>query len=532
MKTLYFGGPVLTMDQSAPFAEALLCEDGKILAAGRLSDLENVAGGAKKRDLGGLTLMPAFVDGHSHMAGEGLYTLKCDLLGSGSFDEIRARILAYREKRNLTHGELILCRGYDLGELKEGRHPTREALDVLPIDNPVVCTHQSGHMLCANSAMLRYCGVDDAAETPAGGFIGRDAAGHLTGYFEEKAQALISGNIPANTDEEVENAIVSVQQEYFAGGITTIQDGSGNQKKRLDLYHRLGEAGKLKADVVVYMGAKAGPALWKETAEKYGNREYRGHVKIGGVKIVLDGSPQARTAWMKDPYEGEKDYRAYPCFPDGFVNETLLKASEMGIQVLAHCNGDAAAAQFVNAVELAAEKVPAARRLRHEMIHCQTAADAELDRMANLGMVASVFVGHCWFFGDTHLKNFGPVRGNRISPAKQCLDRGIPYNFHQDSPVTKPNMLHSVWCAVNRLTKGGVSIGPEYRLSAAQALWGATRGGAYAYFEEERKGILKPGAAEDLILLDKNPLAVDPMAIRDLKIRETIKDGETVFIAE
>ncbi len=528
-KKLYFGGPILTMDQNNARVQAVLTEDAVILAAGEKAALEAMAPDAEAVDLKGCTLMPAFVDGHSHMAGEGIFNLKCDLIGCTGFEDLKDRIRKYREKNNYTHGEVLSCRGYDLASMKEGAHPVAAVLDELGFDNPIVCVHQSGHMLTANTAAMKYCGVDDSVETPAGGYIGRDVNGHLTGYFEEKANGLINSHFNVATEEQVEAGLEAVQEEYFRNGITTIQDGSGNGLKRIETFARLAESGKLKADVVVYMGAKAGEEAWNEIAERFGKREYRNHLKVGGIKIVLDGSPQARTAWMKEPYEGETEYRAYPCYTDEFVQETVLKASENGYQVLAHCNGDAAADQFVTAVEKAAAAISETKLLRHEVIHTQTTADAELDRMTKLGMIASVFAGHCWFWGDTHLKNFGPVRGNRISPAKQCIERGIPYNFHQDSPVTKPNMLHTIWCAVNRITKNGVKIGPEFRISAEEALWGATQGGAYSYFEEDTKGILKAGAVADMIILDRDPLAVDPMEIRDIKILETIKDGRTVY---
>lgn len=529
---IYFGGTVITMDEAKPSAEAVFIKDGLIISVGTTSELEKNWPDAEKTDLAGHVIMPSFIDGHSHMANEGLFTMKCDLIGCRSFDEILERIITYRKNNNYTHGEILQCRGYDQTILKEKSHPTSLILDSLDIDNPVICVHQSGHMLTANTAMMKLCGVGDSVKTPDGGFIGRDENGHLSGYFEEKATSLIRSKIPEYTEKQVENAILSAQEEYFSYGITTIQDGSGIDANMLAIYRRLADEGRLKADVVAYIGAKDKEDFWRRVTREYGNRKYSNHFKVGGIKIVLDGSPQARTAWMKEPYEGESEYRGYPCFSDDFVNQTVLSATKCDLQVLAHCNGDAAAQQFVTAVETAALKNPKALGLRHEVIHTQTTDDKTLDRMAKLKMIASVFVGHCWFWGDTHLKNFGNIRGNRISPARQCITRKIPYNFHQDSPVTKPDMLHSIWCAVNRITKSGVQIGPEYKLTAMEALWGTTCGGAYSYFEENSKGKLKEGFVADMVILDRNPLTVDPLEIKDIKVLETIKDGKTVYRKE
>lgn len=149
--------------------------------------------------------------------------------------------------------------------------------------------------------------------------------------------------------------------------------------------------------------------------------------------------------------------------------------------------------------------------------------------MVTLGMIPSIFVAHTWYWGDVHLRNFGPERGSRVSPVKSALDRGLIYNFHTDTPVVKPKMLHSVWAAVNRMTRLGAEIGPEQRIGVYDALKGITINPAYSYFEEDRKGSIKVGKQADLVILDRNPLKVDPMEICDIQVLETIKDGETLF---
>lgn len=167
--------------------------------------------------------------------------------------------------------------------------------------------------------------------------------------------------------------------------------------------------------------------------------------------------------------------------------------------------------------------------LRPVMIHCQTVRDDQLERMATLSMIASIFVGHVWYWGDVHVKNFGPERGNHISPAKSALDRGVVVNFHQDTPVTKPDMLHSVWCAVNRISRTGNVIGEEQAVDVYDALRAVTVNAAYQYFEEDTKGSIETGKRADLVILDRSPLDVEPMDIRDIKVLETIKDGESIY---
>ena len=527
-KILYYGGPILTMDKTSPRVEALLVEDGQISAVGTLRELDSLCADATKIDLQGKTLMPAFVDGHSHMELAGRDMRECSLIGCKSFQEILDRIRAFRENKNLTHGETIRCTGYDSSLLKENKNPDGRLLDSLGFDNPIVCLHQSRHVAAYNSAAMARCGVDDSYECTEGGFVGRDEQGHLTGYFEGRAMDPFFKVLHKVTDEEFEQNILDAQDYYFSCGITTIQDGSRCTRQQLGCYERLAAAGKLKADIVVYLTSLDDPGFWEEALARNGNRQYHNHLKIGGTKLILDGSPQARTAWMRKSYEGDPDYYGYPRHTDEEVIEMLQRAVDAGLQPMAHCNGDAASEQFLGSWEKVVAKAGHGAELRPVMIHAQTVGYDQLDRMPSVGMMASIFVGHCFFWGDTHLKNFGD-RGWRISPVKAAMDRGIHVNFHQDTPITPPNMLHSVWCAVNRLTKSGICIGEENRIDPYDALVCATQGGAYGYFEEDTKGILRRGAVADLIILDNDPTAVDPMNIKDITVIQTIKGGEVVF---
>ena len=526
-QTLYFGGKILTMDEIAPRVEALLTENGKIAAVGAFDALRAAHPHAICRNLQGKTLMPAFVDGHSHMPGAGKWQFICNLNNCTDHADLLGRIAAFRKERNLVHGEVIRANGYDPETMAERAHPTAALLDSLGFDNPIVCNHQSGHVAVYNSAAMAACGVDDSYEAPAGGFAGRDENGHLTGYFEETAKAPFAKLINL-TDEEIEASILAAQDVYLANGITTVQDGSGISMRILQLYRRLAAEGKLKVDVVVYVThAASNPELWEEIFQLQAPGNYENRLKIGGIKIFLDGSPQARTAWMRRPYEGETDYCGYPKQTDEWVKSVLDRAIRRNLQVLSHCNGDAACQQFLDCWETAVRDAGHGQELRPVMVHAQTVGDDQLDRMGVLGMMPSFFVGHCWFWGDAHLRNFG-ARGHHISPVRAALERNLPISFHQDSPVTPPNMLHSIWCAVNRQTRGGQTVGADQAVTPMQALTIATRGGAYGYFEEDAKGILKPGARADLIILSADPTEAED--IRDIAVEETLKDGETVYI--
>lgn len=172
---------------------------------------------------------------------------------------------------------------------------------------------------------------------------------------------------------------------------------------------------------------------------------------------------------------------------------------------------------------------PNKNELRPVMIHCQTVRNDQLDKMVELDMIPSIFNAHTYYWGDVHLKNLGQERGSRVSPTKSAFDRGLVVNFHQDAPVVAPDMLHTIWCAVNRITRKGVQIGPEECVSVYDALKAVTINGAYAYFEENEKGSIEQGKLADFVILDQNPLEVDKMKIKDIQVMETIKEGESVF---
>ena len=342
------------------------------------------------------------------------------------------------------------------------------------------------------------------------------------------------GALNASGDENLEDLLVQVQEVYTSNGITTVQDG-GTSGAGLAAMRKAGAAGRLKVDIVAYpsplesMCPEGLDNVMAENQEIVGN--YINHVKIGGYKILLDGSPQGKSAWMSAPYENSGDYCGYPWLKDEQVHACVKKAIADNQQLLTHCNGDAASQQLLDVyeTELAASDNPDKDNLRPVMIHCQTVRDDQLDRMVKLHMLPSIFVAHTWYWGDVHLKNFGDKRGRRVSPVKSALDRAMLYNFHTDTPIVRPKLLHSVWAAVNRITRSGVEIGPEQRISVYDALKGITINSAYAYFEEDSKGSIKVGKRADLVILDGNPLKVDPMKIRDIQVLETIKDGEVIY---
>ena len=373
-------------------------------------------------------------------------------------------------------------------------------------------------------------GIHRDTPDPPGGKIGRcEESGEPNGYLEETAMFQALGMQIGRMGKYAAPDVSQAEQMYLEQGITTVQEG-GATKQTMEGLLAYNTAGRLRVDVVAYPLAEEGALEIARTYAAFQKR-YQGHVKLGGCKLILDGSPQGKSAWLTQPYENSGDYRGYPKYEDERVTEWIAGALRENLQVLAHCNGDAAGDQFLRCYEEACRLTgtQTGEDLRPVMIHCQTMRRDQAEIMRRFGMIASVFVGHVYFWGDIHWKNLGPVRGAHISPCRWALDQGVVVNLHQDMPVTRPNMLHSIWCAVNRVSRTGQIIGEDQKLTVYQAFRAASYGGAYAYYEEGEKGTLEAGKRADMIILDQDPFAIAPMEIRKIKVLETIKDGCAVY---
>ena len=249
------------------------------------------------------------------------------------------------------------------------------------------------------------------------------------------------------------------------------------------------------------------------------------------IHSFLDGSPQGRTAWLRSPYEGEADYRGYPTMTDSAVEDVLRRALALGVQPLAHCNGDRAVQQYLDAGARVEKDSPRLRDLRPVIIHAQLMGADQLPQAKALGFVPSFFVAHVYHWGDVHWNNFGPTRASAISPAGSALALGLPFTFHQDAPVIPPDMLETVWCAAERMTRSGRVLGPEQRIPVYDALRAVTANAAWQYFEEGSKGTLAPGKRADLVILDRDPLATPPERLREVQVLATVKGGQTIYEA-
>lgn len=539
MDKVYFNGKIITMAEDSAendikkSPEAILVTNGMISDIGKLSEIKSrMCKKVEMVDLKGKCLMPAFIDPHSHVFMNGKISVCAKLGDCRSFQDIIDTLKKYIEVNNINENGAVLGFGYDHNFLNELAHPDKRVLDMVSTSVPIMILHVSSHLACVNSKALELAGVTDETDNPQGGVIGRMPDGkEPSGYLEEAGMALVQPILAKRVKAKLSSVIAGMQKEYIENGITTVQDGAttSDDFQALKLISALG---KLKIDVIAYPLMSTGGVELLHNNSKYCGK-YRRHLKIGGYKLVLDGSPQGRSAWMSEPYLGDDtNYCGYPWMRNEQVDEYVKIAISEKKQLLAHCNGDAASEQFLSAYEKMVSEQKCTVDLRPVMIHCQTVRNDQLDRMAKLKMIASIFVGHVYYWGDVHIKNFGITRGNHISPARDALARDVKVTFHQDTPVTKPDMMHSVWCAVNRKSRGENYIGKEQSISVYEALKAITVNGAFQYFEEDYKGTISVGKCADLVVLDKSPLEVDMDEIKNIRVLETIKNGKTIYCRE
>lgn len=537
MKQLYYHAQVVTMEQDSAggirTAQAVLVSDGRIEAVGTEQELQKLAGNSCERiDCQGGALLPSFIDAHSHLTALARTLAFCDLSDAVNFSQIVEKLQQFAARREWKQGDWLISFGYDHNNLEEKCHPDRHLLDraaaeiakTVGIELPIVMTHASGHMGVLSSLALEKLGIDAKTPDQEGGVIAREADGSPSGYLEEKAFIEQTARLPQPSLEERMQNIEQAQRIYWSYGITTIQDGL-TKTAEWELLHTMARQGRLKSDVVCYVDLLDHRALLQQNPEYTG--QYRNHLRIGGYKIFLDGSPQGRTAWLTRPYEGGSDC-GYPIYNDEQVERFVRQAVEDKQQLLAHCNGDAAAQQYLDACQ----RVGNTASIRPVMVHAQLLRPDQLPVLKQVGMIPSYFVAHTWFWGDVHLQNLGEERARKISPLRATDQLEIPYTLHQDSPVIPPDMLQTIWCAVNRRSKGGHSMGEEQRVSTAQALRAVTASAAYQYFEEDRKGTIAPGKWADFVLLSENPLQKKEEELNELCVLKTIFHGEKLYDSE
>jgi len=538
---IWTGGPVITINDKMPRAEAVAERGGHIVAVGKQADVMKLRGPSTQMiDLKGRALLPGFIDPHGHVLGGGMQALSANLLAppDGKVKDIPGLLQSVREwvaanDAAVKKINLIVGFGYDNSTLTERRHPTREELDSVSRDIPMLLVHQSSHLATVNSKALEVLGITADTPDPSGGVIRRKAGSkEPDGVLEETAFQGAALKLLGQIGPDGAKVFFKAGADLWARfGYTTAQDGASTPSS-IAIMRQVAAAGELKIDVAAY------PMLVmdREFVKVNASRDYKNRFRVAGGKIVIDGSPQAFTAWRDRPYykpvgNYPPGYSGYPStMPEDLVN-LMTWSFENNVQVLTHANGEAAMDALIAGVTIAQLKYGGDKDRRNVLIHGQFVREDQLDAFKRLQVIPSLFPMHTFYWGEWHLnQTMGPVAGQNISPTGWVRKRDMIFTTHHDAPVAFPDSMRVLDATVNRRARGtGRVIGPQHRVDVMTALKAMTVWPAYQYFEESAKGSIEVGKLADFVILSKDPTKIPATTLGELKVTETIKGGETVF---
>jgi len=535
---LYYGGDILTMSGDKPnYVESIVTNSDTIVFVGRLLEAKQLFPNAAQTNLNGKTLLPGFIDAHAHFAGFPSQSIGAQILpppdaGANNIDALIQILKDWSTPENIELTGWIFGMGFDDSVLEDKRFPTKEDLDKVSTEYPVMIVHISGHFCVVNSKGLEILKLTAESPDPEGGIIRRiPGTKEPNGVLEELAAIPFMPMVLGPKSEEAIKVFLTAGQNMaLSYGYTTVQEGRAMPSSHLFLEYAA-KTNFLKLDVVSYIDYSVADSLLKTD---WYSSTYKNHYRIGGIKLTLDGSPQGRTAWRTKPYlippdGAEEGYLGYPAIPlDEDVENIYESAFQNNWQIHTHANGDAAMDQMIRSLKKVTAKYGNQNR-RDVLIHGQYVREDQLDAFKDLNIIASLFPLHTFYWGDWHKELIGDSLGNKISPTRTALNKGLKITIHTDAPVALPNLMRVIWTATNRVSRSGSIIGENERLTPYEALKCITKWSAYQHFEEESKGTLALGKLADLVILDLNPLKVDKEKIKDIIVLETIKEGFSVY---
>jgi predicted amidohydrolase YtcJ len=515
-------------------AEALsiAIKNQKIIWIGTHEKAERIQG--KHIDYGDQAILPGFIDAHGHASYLAFATQVANLASPpvgtvNNIKELQSELKKFIKDSNLKPGEWVMGLGYDDSLLAEKRHPTKDDLDEVSTEHPIYLIHVSSHLGAANSLGLKLANINSKTQDPPGGKIRRYVNSlEPNGVFEETAAYPLQ-QLAMSSYKDPIGSVKKAMQIYARNGITTVQDGASSPET-IALMQAADAQGMINLDVISFPIGQNG---LDQNLDSINFGSYEGRLKIGGIKLILDGSPQGKTAYLTEPYykppHSELDsYTGYPLIPQLEVSKWVKRYADLNIPIMAHANGDAAADMLIKAVTDA----DIAFDHRTVMIHAQTVREDQLDKMKGLGIIPSYFSTHTFYWGDWHRDSvFGEERAMRISPTKSSLDRKMPFTVHNDAPVVPPDMIRLLWSTTNRKTRSGKVLGDEQKISTYEALKAITINAAYQHFEDDIKGTLEVGKQADIVVLSEDPLDMDAKDILEIDVVATFSQGVEIFSA-
>ena len=518
------------VEQAQPLSIAI--KNKKIAWIGSHQDAKNFQG--EHINFGDQAVLPGFIDAHGHASYLAFATQVANIASPpvgkiNNINELKTELKNFIKDSGLQPGEWVMGLGYDDSLLKEQRHPTKDDLDEVSTEHPIYLIHVSAHLGAANSLGLSLANINSKTQDPPGGKIRRyENSLEPNGVFEETAAYPLQ-QLAMSAYKDPIGSVKKAMEIYAKNGITTAQDGASSLET-IRLMQAADAQNMINIDVISYPIGQNG---LNENLDAFSFGAYEGRVKVGGIKLILDGSPQGKTAYLTQPYykpphNESQSYKGYPLIPQIDVSKLVKEYADLNIPIMAHANGDAAADMLIQAVRDA--EIESDHRTI--MIHAQTVREDQLDLMKELEIIPSYFSTHTFYWGDWHRDSvFGQDRAMRISPTNSTLVRDMPFTVHNDAPVVPPDMMRLLWATTNRQTRSGKILGKQQRISTYSALEAMTINAAYQHFEDDIKGSIEVGKQADLVVLSEDPLSIDTKDLLELDVVATFSRGVKVFNA-
>lgn len=534
-------GKVVTMDPARPTAQAVAVRAGRVAAIGSDAEISRLAG-SKTRviDLNGQLAVPGLIEGHGHFMGVGQAQMNLKLGNARDWDEIVAMVAA--AAKNAPPGTWILGRGFHQSKWDKVPQPNVQGFPVhadlskVSPNNPVVLTHASGHAAMVNAAAMKQAEITAATPDPKGGEILKDSAGQPTGLLQEKAQGLVqpayraylSKRTPAEVEADLRKQVELAVRESLANGITSFQD-AGSSFETVDLLKKVALEGKLDLRLWVML-REPNAALAKNIARYRIQDAGDHHLTVRAIKRAMDGALGSRGAWLLQPYSDLPASSGINTEDPADIRKTAEIAIANGFQLCVHAIGDRANREVLNIYESEFRTNPGKTNLRWRIEHSQHLDAADIPRFGKLGVIAAMQGIHCTSDAPYVIPRLGERRA-RIGayPWRSLLDSGAVVSNGTDAPVEEVNPIASFYASVTRKAKDGSVFFGEQKMTRMEALKSYTVSNAYAAFEEDQKGALKPGMLADITVLSRDILTIPDADIPATKVVHTIVGGKVVY---
>ncbi len=537
--TVFIGGTILTVDAAFSEAEAIAIRGERILAVGSEADVRAAAGGAAEIvDLLGKTLLPGFIDCHTHVVAGSIVDSIMEYVGMARYttaQEVLGHIAA--RAAEAPAGEWLVFRNFDPA-VQEGPAALNFAeLDPISTEHPIFIMNASGHIAYANSKAFEVSDIPADVANPPGGEFVRDAEGRLTGTIKNNVAFLqIASNYPAMATSDPVEGLLTLLDKWSALGLTTVSElslGALSQTPAdTQVMAAAAQSGRMSARIRAYPFYTLGTEAWDAAGIRPGSGTEL--ARVAGYKLVADGSNQGYTGLQREPYLGTEDDRGLAYMSPEELTSVALERAEKGWPLAIHGNGDAAIDSILDTCEALREAGIDLANVRPRIEHCSILHDEQIARMKDLGVSASFLIGHVYYWGVAMRDEvFGAEKAQLLDRCRSVHEAGIGFTLHSDFMVTDPNPLHMIEMAVTRRTwkEPDYVLAPEERIPVEAAIRAVTSEAAWQLFSDHEVGSLEPGKFADLVILAQDPRDVAPDGIKDIAVLETWMNGQQVFSA-